>query len=119
MDGMQKYPFPAEVYLERLAESKYGLCLAGYGYKCHREIECMAMGTVPIVTPEVDMEHYAEPPKEGLHYFRVKSPEEVGPLLLDITAERWIVMSNACREWWTRNASVDGLWELTKRLSMP
>ena len=117
MDGTQKYPFPAEVYLERLAESKYGLCLAGYGYKCHREIECMAMGTVPIVASEVDMEHYAEPPKEGLHYFRVKSPEEVGPLLLTITAERWVVMSNACRDWWSRNASVDGLWELTKRLA--
>ena len=116
MDGQQKYPFTAEDYLERLADSKYGLCLAGYGYKCHREIECMAMGTIPIVVPEVDMENYAEPPTEGLHYFRVKSPEEVGPLLQTITAERWVLMSIACRDWWARNASVDGMWELTKRL---
>jgi hypothetical protein len=118
MDGLTKYAYTQEEYLERLANSHYGLCLAGYGYKCHREIECMAMGCVPIVAPEVDMENYAEPPQEGLHYFRVKGPADINPLIKGITAERWTMMSLACRDWWERNASVEGIWELTKRLAV-
>jgi hypothetical protein len=116
VDGLSKYPYTAEEYLERLANSRYGLCLAGYGFKCHREIECMAMGTVPIVAPEVDMESYAEPPEEGLHYLRAAKPEDVAPLVKNITAERWTMMSAACRSWWIRNASVDGMWALTQSL---
>ena len=117
VDGLQKYIYTQEEYLQRLANSRYGLCLAGYGFKCHREIECMAMGTVPIVAPEVDMENYADPPQEGLHYLRVTGPDAIAPLIQGITAERWTVMSVACRDWWQRNASVDGMWDLTKRLA--
>ena len=109
------YLYTHEEYLERLTFAKYGLCLAGYGTKCHREIECMAMGCVPVVAPEVDMSSYADPPVEGLHYFRVKTPEEA-KLVIQVTAERWTVMSAACRDWWARNASVEGMWSLTSRL---
>ena len=115
--GDTKYPFTHEQYLDRLASSRFGLCLAGYGSKCHREIECMAMGCVPIVAPEVDMENYADPPQEGLHYFRVAGADDIPTITEKITAERWTVMSVACRDWWTRNASADGMWELTKRLA--
>jgi hypothetical protein len=79
----------------------------------------MAMGTVPIVAPEVDMSNYANPPEEGLHYLRVSSPEEVGKVVAEITGERWTVMSNACRDWWLKNASVDGMWALTQALVSP
>jgi hypothetical protein len=116
VDGLNKYVFTQEEYLERLADARYGLCLAGYGNKCHREIECMAMGCVPVVAPEVDMDHYADPPVEGLHYFRVKGPEDVVAVKKE-TAERWTVMSAACRQWWLKNASAEGMWELTARLS--
>ena len=78
----------------------------------------MAMGTVPIVAPEVDMENYAEPPKEGLHYLRAAKPENVAELVKNITADRWTMMSVACRDWWTRNASVDGMWAVTQRLTI-
>ena len=116
ISAIEKYPYTHRQYLERLANAKFGLCLAGYGYKCHREIECMAMGCVPVVAPEVDMTNYADAPVEGLHYFRAKTPEEAKAAAA-ITAERWTVMSAACRDWWQRNASVDGMWELTQRLS--
>ena len=116
VSSVDKYTYTQAEYLQRLGSAKYGLCLAGYGYKCHREIECMAMGTVPVVAPEVDMTGYADPPQEGLHYFRVVSPEDAASVKA-VTAERWTVMSAACRDWWRRNASVDGLWELTKRLT--
>lgn len=112
----QPYAFTQMEYLKRLASARYGLCLAGYGRKCHREIECMAMGCVPIVAPEVDMESYAEPPQVGVHYFRVLNPVEARHVVDDITPERWAKMSAACRDWWARNASAAGSWELTKRL---
>ena len=116
ISSLDRYPYTHTEYLERLANAKYGLCLAGYGNKCHREIECMAMGCVPIVAPEVDMSSYAEPPEEGLHYFRVRSPEEAR-IATSVTPDRWTVMSAACRDWWQRNASADGSWALTQRLS--
>ena len=114
--SIDKYPYTQREYLELLTNAKFGLCLAGYGYKCHREVECMAMGCVPVVAPEVDMTNYADPPVEGLHYFRVETPAEAKAVLAT-TAERWMVMSAACRDWWARNASVEGMWELTQRLS--
>jgi hypothetical protein len=104
-------------YLQRLSQAQFGLCLAGYGRKCHREIECMAMGCVPIVAEEVDMESYAQPPVAGTHYFRVKGPEEVKHILATVTAERWAQMSAACRAWWAENASAEGSWRLTQRLA--
>jgi len=112
---VDSYTYTQKEYLERLSNAKYGLCLAGYGNKCHREIECMAMGCVPVVAAEVDMSSYADPPLEGLHYFRVQSPEEA-KAVTKVTAERWTVMSAACRDWWERNASVEGMWSLTMRL---
>lgn len=113
----EKYPYTHEEYLERLRGSLFGLCLAGYGKKCHREIECMAMGCVPVVAPEVDMTSYAVAPVEGVHYLRVKSPEELLKKTNDISAEQWETMSVAAFTWWKNNASAEGMWELTKRLA--
>ncbi len=76
----------------------------------------MAMGCVPIVAPEVDMDSYAEPPQVGIHYLRVENPEEVKHILATLTPERWASMSAACRDWWRRNASAEGSWRLTGRL---
>ena len=100
----------------KLSESKYGLCLAGYGKKCHREIECMALGTVPIVAADVDMDSYANPPVEGVHYFRCPSPEDAKKTIDTTTDEVWHTMSEACKLWWSANASVEGSWLLTKKL---
>ena len=101
-------------YLERLAGARFGLCLPGYGLKCHREVECMAMGCVPIVSKGVDMDSYAVPPVVGVHYLRVEGPEDVEAITLD--REAWETMSAACRAWWEANASVEGSFKLTKRL---
>ena len=116
VEGTGAYPFTHEEYLANLAKAKFGLCLAGYGRKCHREVECMAMGCVPIVAPEVDMTNYAEPPQPGVHYFRAATPAEAAALVASVTSLRWTTMSAACRDWWARNASVEGAWRLTERL---
>jgi hypothetical protein len=115
ISNVDEYVYTQKEYLERLANAKYGLCLAGYGNKCHREIECMAMGCVPVVAPEVDMSSYADPPVEGLHYFRAENPEEATEVT-QVTPDRWTVMSAACRDWWLRNASAEGMWRLTQKL---
>jgi hypothetical protein len=110
------YTYTQEEYLERLANAKYGLCLAGYGNKCHREIECMAMGCVPVCAPEVDMSSYARPPELGVHYICAANPEEARLVSETMSEETWCIMSEACKRWWKENASCLGSFELTKRL---
>jgi hypothetical protein len=112
-----KYPFTQKEYLERLSTARFGLCLAGYGYKCHREIECMAMGCVPIVASNVDMDSYAVPPVVGVHYLRVNSPEDVRAAIESVSKEMWESMSAACKLWWNDNASCKGSFKLTKSLA--
>ena len=116
VDGLKPYPFMQEEYLHRLAAARFGLCLAGYGLKCHREVECMAMGCVPIVAPEVDMTNYAVPPQEGVHYFCAADPDEARRIAATTSEDEWSTMSAACRAWWRANASVAGSWALTARL---
>ena len=113
------YKYTPSEYLHALAQSKFGLCLAGYGPKCNREIECMALGTVPLVAPDVDMTNYADPPQEGLHYIRLKTfdPQEATEAI-KISNEEWQIMSAAAVNWWKANASAHGLWELTKKLAV-
>jgi hypothetical protein len=108
--------FSEQEYLDNLAQAKYGLCLAGFGKKCHREVECMAFGTVPVCAPEVDMDNYANPPVEGLHYIRVSSPEDLKNKILQFDDDIWWRMSEACKKWYLENCSADGLWALTKNM---
>jgi len=103
--------------LKKLQTARYGLCLAGYGKKCHREIECMAMGCVPVVSPEVDMDSYADPPVEGFHYLRVKGVTDIKERIARLSPEAWEAMSVAGFQWWQKNASAEGLWKLTQTLA--
>jgi len=115
--GDKAYPFSQREYLEKLTVAKFGLCLPGYGWKCHREVECMAMGCVPIVSPDVDMTNYANPPVKGEHYFVATTPEEARALATTTNEETWSKMSAAGRAWWKENCSCDGMWALTQKLT--
>jgi hypothetical protein len=112
------YKYSHEEYLRRLADARFGLCLAGFGRKCHREIECMAMGTVPVVAPDVDMTHYAEKPVEGVHYLRLQSfdPAEALSCISKIDETQWKTLSENAHAWWIQNCSAEGMWKLTKSL---
>ncbi len=114
--GDEKYPLTHSEYLEKLGSTRFGLCLPGYGFKCHREIECMAMGCVPIVSEYVDMVSYANPPVEGKHYLRAGNSKEIPGLVASVSKESWEEMSAACKLWWAENASCKGSFELTQRL---
>jgi len=110
----EKPKFSQQEYLDNLSKAKYGLCLAGYGKKCHREVECMALGCIPLVAPEVDMDSYANPPVVGVHYLRVSSPEDLLNKVKGV--KNWLEMSEACKVWYKENCSADGMWNLTKKL---
>tara|TARA_R110000824_G_scaffold401682_1_gene613581 strand:- start:5152 stop:6921 length:1770 start_codon:yes stop_codon:yes gene_type:complete len=109
------YKYTQEEYLNMMARSKFGLCLAGYGGKCNREPECMGLGTVPIVAPEVDMNYY-DSPEEGVHYFRVNSPDQVKEITEGLGETEWKRMSDNCIDWWNRNCSRKGSFETTQRI---
>tara|TARA_Y100000817_G_scaffold109861_1_gene85930 strand:+ start:30 stop:953 length:924 start_codon:yes stop_codon:yes gene_type:complete len=106
----KKHTFSQSDYLMKLRESKYGLCLRGFGSKCHREVECMAFGTVPLITPEVSIGAYYDPPIENKHYLRVSSPEEAKEKMDKTKEEEWTKMSLACYEWYQRNVHSDNCW---------
>lgn len=105
-----KHKFTQQEYLDKLRTSKYGLCLRGYGSKCHREVELMALGTVPLITSEVSISSYYDQPIEGIHYFKVSTPEELNEIVESTQQETWEKMSSACYEWYQRNIYSSNAW---------
>ena len=75
----------------------------------------MGLGTVPIVTPNVDMTYY-DSPIEGEHYIRVESPDKLEENISSISKEKWRQMSQNCLEWYNRNASPKGSYDTTMRI---
>lgn len=110
------YKYSQQEYLSLLSQSLYGLCLPGYGPKCNREIEYFATGTIPIISPGVDIVNYANAPIEGVHYFSANTPEQVTEIINNTTPEKWSEMSSQCRLWWKENASAEGLFNVTMSL---
>jgi hypothetical protein len=113
--GPDYYMYSQKEYLDLVGSSKFGLCLAGYGPKCNREIELIGMGTVPVFAPEVD-NTYHEPLIEGVHFIRIQSPDQFKPVISSITQEQWQKMHDAGQDWYARNASVEGSFNLTKSI---
>ena len=99
----------------KLKQAKYGLCLRGFGSKCHREVELMAFGTVPIVTSDVCIDSYLNPPQENVHYIRVDKPADLRAKLDSIDKDTWEKMSDACFDWFQENGMSDRVWNLTIR----
>ena len=109
----KEYPYTQTEYLEKLCDAKFGLCLPGFGKKCNREIEYFATGCVPIVTEGVDIHNYLVPPREDIHYFVAKNPEDVIRIVKNTSPSKWLEMSTAGRNWWNNVASAEGLFRLT------
>ena len=99
----RQHKFTQEEYLEQLSNAKYGLCLRGYGSKCHREVELMALGTVPIITETVSINSYMDPPQENQHYIRCDNPDDLKAIISKISKEEWQLMSNECISWYQKN----------------
>ena len=109
----EAYPYSQEEYLITLCKSRFGLCLPGFGAKNNREIECFATGCVPIIVDGVDVKGYLVQPREGVHYFRAKTPADVKRIVAETSVAQWTLMSLAGRAWWYNYASAEGLFRLT------
>ena len=114
MGNSDHWPYTPEEYLEKLSYSRFGLCLPGYGPKCNREIEYMALGVVPIVTPGVDLTYY-EPLKENIHYIRLTKPQEIAKLDA-ISKKQWETLSNNCIKWYDEYCSPEGAFAVTLKI---
>ena len=112
MGDSLKWKYTQEEYLEYVSNSKFGLCLPGYGPKCNREIEYLGLGVVPIVTENVCTKYY-DPLIEGMHYFKVNNPQQVTKIINDCSKDRWEYMSYNCRKWYNKNCSPIGSFETT------
>ena len=108
----EKYIYTQDEYLHLLKKSKFGLSIRGYGPKCNREIELMALGTVPIIDNNVNMDYHNKP-IENIHYFRINKPEEISKIINNCTKEQWTEMSNACIKWYNDNCSCIGSFNVT------
>ena len=107
----KKHKYTALQYIEKIQMSKYGLCLRGYGSKCHREMELMAVGTVPIVTEDVNTDSYLEPLIEGQHFFKIQTPAELRSIVERTPEFIWRKMSNACIHWYNKNVHSENGWD--------
>jgi hypothetical protein len=59
------------------------------------------------------MNNYFVKPVKGTHYFTASTPEEVAEIVKSTSEEQWMQMSIACRAWWRRHASAEGLFRFT------
>ena len=110
---LPKYKYPHEEYLEVLRNSKFGLCLAGTGPKCNRDIELMALGVIPIVTPNVDIIYY-NPWIENEHYISIKDPKEIPDKINSLSDKKINEMSKACIDWYEKTCSPNSSFNITK-----
>lgn len=118
LPGPDHYMFTKQEYLEKLRQSRFGLCLPGYGPKCNREIELLGMGAVPLFAPGVDTT-YAEPLVEGVHFLAVQSPADVVPTIRGVSEDQWAQLQADGTAWYERNASAEGAFEVTRRIVEP
>lgn len=105
-----KHLFSHEEYLLKIRDAKYGLCLRGYGSKCHREVELMAWGTVPIITPDVNISSYMEPLIENIHYVYAENTEKLTEKIKLINENKWKEMSTSCHKWYMKNVHSSNCW---------
>ena len=99
-------------YLGLLNNSKFGLCLAGVGPKCLRDVELIGLGTVPIFTPGCCTNYYNKL-EENIHYLYADTPDKLTELIEECSEEHWAFMSNECQEWYKKNCSPEGSFNTT------
>lgn len=106
------HTFTQEEYLQKMADSKFGLSFEGYGKKCNRDIELMALGTVMLRVPTLNVDSYYEPLIEGIHYINIKKKEEIKQIIDTISEDKWTYMSNECKKWYYRNCHSDNTMDI-------
>lgn len=109
------WPYTQEEYLDKISESKFGLCMPGYGPKCNREIELLGLGVVPVMLDTV-CTSYHDPLIENMHYFKISSPEQFSDVVKNCSKMQWEYISHNARKWYQKNCSRLGSFEVTNRI---
>ena len=110
-----KQLLPPADYLSILKRVKFGLCIAGVGPKCLRDVELMGNGTVPVFTPGVSTDYYNKLIKDK-HYLYAENPEQFKEVTRSCSREKWEYMSNECQIWFNENCSVAGSFATTNMI---
>lgn len=110
--GGNPHKYNYNEYLDIVAESRFGLSLEGYGNKCQREIEYMALGVVPVFT-WASFNNYWNPLIEGVHYLYAENPTEAKSKIDSCTKNKWQEMSEQCVLWYNKNCSIEGSFNTT------
>ena len=111
----KEYKYDNLDYLKIIGSYKYGLCLRGYGAKCHREIELMRFGTVPIFTNGCNTDYFNKL-VENVHYLKVSTPKELIQKLQIIEPKDYKKMSSNCKKWYEKNCSPEGSFQVTMEI---
>lgn len=109
LNNSEPHEYTQEEYLSLVSKSRFGVCFRGNGPKCFRELEYLALGTPLIVTRGVCI-NYPEPLREGIHYFKAESPEDIDNITARTSQQDWDRMSQQCWDWFTRNGSIDNIF---------
>jgi len=104
----EPYPFTSEEYLDIMSRSRFALSMRGYGPKCNREIEALAVGSLLLADQRVDTGGYWEPLEEGKHFLRITGTEDVKRVQRETTREEWERITEAGQRWYRNNCSFVG-----------
>jgi hypothetical protein len=105
----EKHKYNPYEYIELVSQSRFGVCFRGNGPKCSREIEYLALGTPLIITEGVEV-NYPSLLREGIHYLRAQSKEDIARIAQDTSREDWERMSNACWSWFNEHGTLDQMF---------
>ena len=111
----KKYKYSQEEYLQLLSQSKFGLCLPGFGNKCNREVELFALGVVPIFTPNVCTK-YCFSLKKDENYLLANKPEDIPKLIADCDLEKWNTIVSNNKLIYEKHLSITGSFYTTQKL---
>lgn len=108
------YPYSPADYLYNMSVAKFAILLPGYGPKCNRDIEAMAMGAIPIATPGV-CTAYHDQWEEGKNYFRIENEEQLQEVYETDNAVLE-EMQERNYDWYVRNCTWKGSFNTTKAI---
>lgn len=108
-----EYPYSRDEYYSLMENSKFSLSLRGFGAKAFREIESLALGSVLLLDDSlVDTKNYKNPLERGVHYLNHKSQEDLLKIQNSISAQEWKKISDAGRDWYWENSSLEGAFSI-------
>jgi len=101
-------------YLYNMQRSKFALLLPGNGPKCSRDIEAMACGAIPIVTPGVCTNYYNKW-VEGKNYLLLKTEDDFEKIYDTPNDELEFIQKNNYA-WYEENCSAAGSFNTTIKI---